>query len=232
MKYHNLFYNPHFAPMDTAAAFDASFKAKYGKSYLAAEDEMRDTMFPRVWRIFHLLGEREDFTLLDYGTAYGTFLTCLYPTWRGVGVEKVAALVRRAVVLGRDVHLSTPTFFNTVRCDVFTAWNVIEHVPNLAEFFGHVRASLVRGGLLCISTPNAAGGFFRFRRDEYEKADAADHVWHFTPRSLKRLLESEGFKVVKVVVTGHHPARWGGALWLSKLLRLGDTFECYCRRKT
>ena len=233
MKYHKLFYNPNARPMTTKKQFDDSFKAKYGKTYIEAEADMAEVMRPRVLRILEIT-KLWDLTLLDFGTAYGAFLSCLPPDWIGYGIEKIPAIAKKAQDMGRKVYsCDGKSDINKLigGVHVFTAWNVIEHLDNLGEFFDIAGLFLRPDGLLCISTPNSAGGTFRFRRDEYERADAGDHYWHFTPKSLKRLLEAEGYEVVKTVITGHHPSRWGGAMFLSKLLRLGDTFETYARRR-
>lgn len=234
MKYHKLFYNPTAVTMDTKKEFDDSFKAKYGKTYIEAEDDIRDAMFPRVCRLLHLAPSKP-LDILDFGTAYGTFLVSLLPEWRGYGVEKIPGIVKAAQKLGRDVYHLKDLYDLALEkgpFDAVTAWNVIEHIDDVGAFIYAAKSMVKKGGLLCISTPNAAGGYFRFRRAEYETEDAGDHFWHFTPRTLRGILEDAGFAVVQTVITGHHPERWRGTMFLSKLFGLGDTFEMYARRRT
>ena len=67
-----------------------------------------------------------------------------------------------------------------------------------------------------------------------------DHYTVWSPRCTAGILERYGFRLRKVVVTGHHGERfpWPGQLSpdsaiasgfsrLSRLLNLGDTFEAY-----
>lgn len=225
-----IWHNPSPTPCTTGADFDALYRAKYGKGYLEAEVEMRRVMMPRVNRIRGLAGD--DISLIDVGTNYGTFLTCLPPAWRAFGIEPMKGVAGYAYKkLKRQVMAGTTRNLVPKSANVVTAWNVIEHVENVVGFLFNIKIALEPGGLLCISTPNAAGGFFRFRRAEYEAADDPSHVWAFSPRTLKNLLKLFGFKIERVVITGHHPERWGGTMFLSKLFRLGDTFECYARKE-
>jgi len=67
-----------------------------------------------------------------------------------------------------------------------------------------------------------------------------DHYTVWSPKITAGILQRYGFRLNKVVVTGHHGERfpWPGHLdseslvalgfaALSRLLRLGDTFEAY-----
>jgi hypothetical protein len=75
------------------------------------------------------------------------------------------------------------------------------------------------------------------------KNSPPDHFTVWSPRTCKKILEQYGFRIYKIVVTGHHPERfpfWGrflrpgkkGPLYrllflISRIFRLGDTFEVY-----
>jgi SAM-dependent methyltransferase len=228
--YLGIWHNPSPTPCTTAADFDALFRAKYGKGYLEAELDMRWVMLPRVFRITSLMKDG-DVSLIDVGTCYGTFLTCLPPAWRAYGIEPMKGIAGYAYnKLHRQVMAGTTRNIVPKSANVVTAWNVIEHVEDVTAFLYDIKKALEPGGLLCISTPNASGGFFRFRRAEYEAADDPSHVWAFSPRTLKKLLKSFGFKIERVVITGHHPERYGRAMWVSRLFKLGDTFETFARK--
>jgi len=219
-----------FKEMRTKNQFDASFHAKYGRDYTESSDAIHDVMSPRIRRIIRYLGNTHPVTLVDIGTAYGTFLTLLPGQWRGLGLEKLRDIADYAnTKLGRPVYNGDAATFRHP-CDVVTMWHVIEHIPDLFAALANIRENLLPGGLLCIATPNAHGGYFRFRRKEYEAQDDPSHVWIFSPGLLRQILKENGFEVLETVITGHHPERWGGAMWLSKLFRLGDTFEIYARK--
>ncbi|WP_295799298.1 hypothetical protein [uncultured Treponema sp.] len=73
----------------------------------------------------------------------------------------------------------------------------------------------------------------------------SDHYTIWETKCAKKILRKYGFKVVKVVSTGIHPERFPLAKkmkWTSKslpmkvladlckVLKLGDTFEVYCKK--
>jgi hypothetical protein len=73
MKIPQTFFTSNGRPMDTKKEFDDSFKAKYGKTYIEAEDDIRDAMF-RGCADFCIWHRRNRWIFWDFGTAYGTFL--------------------------------------------------------------------------------------------------------------------------------------------------------------
>ena len=73
-----------------------------------------------------------------------------------------------------------------------------------------------------------------------------DHYTIWEPSKAAKILKKYGFEVLKIVSTGHHPERFpeikktnakpGGMFWKmidlkSRQMKLGDTFEIYCRKK-
>jgi hypothetical protein len=223
-----IWHNGRSVKVETAQDFNDLFSAKYHSTYLQEERFMRRVMRPRVEIIKKLVGPGKK-RLVDIGTAYGTFLTCLPQEWQGCGFEPVGEIATHAYNLGRMVFKGSSTV-HLCPCQIVTMWNVIEHISDLWGTMANIERNLEPGGILGICTPNASGGFFRYRRDLYEAQDDPSHIWVFEPKSLKKLVEGYGFKVVKTVITGHHPSRWGGSMFRSKLFGLGDTFEIYARR--
>jgi 2-polyprenyl-3-methyl-5-hydroxy-6-metoxy-1,4-benzoquinol methylase len=236
MKYfktgpYGVYYNPIPYKVMNAEEFNQQFTHKYGADYLSSEADMMKVMLPRVERI-EKLNTRKAPKLLDIGTCYGTFLQCLSADWEACGFEANKEIANHAaIILKRDVwHGYAESFRVPCLLDIVTMWNVIEHLEDPEAALLNINRYMSKGGLLCISTPNADGGYFKYRREAYEITDDPSHIWVFSPRTLGAMLEEYGFKVVKVVITGHHPERWGGIKLWSKLFRLGDTFEIYARK--
>jgi hypothetical protein len=103
-----------------------------------------------------------------------------------------------------------------------------------------VNRLLKPGGVFAFSTPNAAGISGRKNRSDFLRNSPPDHYTVWTPRAARGILRRHGFRLKRVVVTGHHGERFpwpgrldtdsalaGGFTALSRLLRLGDTFEAY-----
>jgi 2-polyprenyl-3-methyl-5-hydroxy-6-metoxy-1,4-benzoquinol methylase len=104
-------------------------------------------------------------------------------------------------------------------------WYVIEHLTGLRAALAQVNALLEPGGVFAFSTPSFAGISRRKSLTAFLRNSPGDHWTIWDPRRCKKMLAAYGFKVKKIVVTGHHPERFNKMI--SRVLGLGDTFECY-----
>ena len=100
---------------------------------------------------------------------------------------------------------------------------------------------LRKGGVFAFSTPSAQGVSGRFNTQSFFQNSPADHYTLWEPSTCANILRRYGFKVQKIVSTGHHPERFprmsgkkkSGFMFkvysaASKFFSLGDTFEVYC----
>jgi 2-polyprenyl-3-methyl-5-hydroxy-6-metoxy-1,4-benzoquinol methylase len=188
--------------------------------------------------------------LLDVGCAYGPFLQAAAEQgFRAHGLDVAPEAVRHVreqlgIPCGvgdfaeeeglREIEGAERGF------DVITMWYVIEHFPDAGAVLRRVNSLLPKGGVFAFSTPNSAGVSGRKNRTRFLKDSPQDHYTIWAPRRTAGILERYGFRLRGVAVTGHHGERfpWPGRLSpdsaiasgfsaLSRLLRLGDTFEAY-----
>ena len=131
--------------------------------------------------------------VLDVGCSQGLLLDHLQlPGWQLTGVEpsrEAAALARRRGidVMEGFIEMAAlqPEAFDVVLCMA-----TLEHVYDLASTMDKIFRSLKPGGLLFVEVPNSLtpvpqiAEFFSF-----------EHLSHFTPSTLKRLLNTHGFDV-------------------------------------
>jgi hypothetical protein len=119
-------------------------------------------------------------------------------------------------------------------------WYVIEHFTDVREALQTARVLLKQGGVFAFSTPSGGGISGRKNRGAFLEKSPADHWTIWDPRQVKQQLDRLGFEVKKIVVTGHHAERFpqwtqflGKTLLLkiSKICKLGDTFEVYAVKK-
>jgi 2-polyprenyl-3-methyl-5-hydroxy-6-metoxy-1,4-benzoquinol methylase len=125
---------------------------------------------------------------------------------------------------------------------VLSLWYVIEHFREPGLALKEANRLLKPGGALAFSTPSFRGVSGRISPRTFLENSPADHWTVWSPGICRRLLKRAGFSLKKTVVTGHHPERFplAGALFkkregplyglfllLSRLFRLGDTFEVY-----
>ena len=237
----------------TEAYFFENYKKQYGKTYLEDFPNLTAMARRRLALIKRLLGNGSRGSLLDIGCAYGAFLASA----AGEGFTDCAGIDVSAdaieYVRGKLKLNAAQGFFPQAEppggprsFDVITLWYVIEHFENVKTIVERIHGLLNPGGVFAFSTPNSSGISGRFSLKKFLEKSPADHWTVWDARRVKKVLRRFGFAVKKVVVTGHHPERFpfcsrlaGGrgfvynaVLFLSRLLRLGDTFEVYAKSAT
>lgn len=83
--------------------------------------------------------------------------------------------------------------------DVVTLRHVIEHFPEPLSAMEKIRRTLKPGGEILILAPNfrSVEAMFLFREKWYN-IDAPRHLFHYTPATMRKLLEKTGFQVEKI----------------------------------
>jgi 2-polyprenyl-3-methyl-5-hydroxy-6-metoxy-1,4-benzoquinol methylase len=222
------------------------YKTQYGKTYL--EDFPNLTLMAKSrLEIIKGIGSGERGTLLDIGCAYGPFLAAAreegFIPFGIDPVEDAVQYIRKEldITAVRGFFPNCPLPSNEPY-DVITLWYVIEHFNDCYSAFKEISKILKPGGILAFSTPSISGISGRSSHKNFLFKSPADHFTVWSPRMCKKALSLSGFKVKKIVSTGHHPERfpfWGKLakgkksllywplLGISKLFGLGDTFEVY-----
>ena len=132
--------------------------------------------------------------LLDLGCGSGSFLRELRrdPRWRGVGCDLSRAALAQAAGQGLPVWLGDLTAARGP-LDAATLWEVLEHLPDPLAALRELRRLLRPGGLLLLSTPNAASLQAAAWGPWWAGWDPPRHLHLFTPRTLARALVAAGF---------------------------------------
>jgi ubiquinone/menaquinone biosynthesis C-methylase UbiE len=143
---------------------------------------------------------RASLAVLDVGSNRGSFaralldaapkaaLTALEPDERYA--DSSAGLERTELVQARTEH----TRFDDARFDIVHSCHTIEHLGEpFAALIDHARV-LKDGGLLVIDAPNTAllGG-----EDIVEEWFIDKHLFHFSARTLARMIEAAGFTIIE-----------------------------------
>jgi 2-polyprenyl-3-methyl-5-hydroxy-6-metoxy-1,4-benzoquinol methylase len=130
--------------------------------------------------------------------------------------------------------------------DAVTLWFVIEHFTDCVNVLTAIKDIIKPGGIFAFSTPSFSGISGQTNLPKFLSASPADHYTVWSPGMCRKALRLAGFKVKKIVIAGHHPERFpllgkfaksrkSPVYWLlfaiSKLFRLGDTFEVYAVKK-
>jgi 2-polyprenyl-3-methyl-5-hydroxy-6-metoxy-1,4-benzoquinol methylase len=251
--------------------FFDDYKKQYGRTYLEDFPQLERAGATRAGRILELLdhGTRKAEPIsagtgagttngkpkpriLDIGCAYGPFLAAARSAgFEPFGLDPAEEAVR---FVSEELGISA-TVGAFPDCDPFSLsggslfdavslWYVIEHFLDLGAALEAVAGALRSGGVLAFSTPSLSGISGRARFGDFLEKSPVDHWTIWEPGRTGRLLERFGFKLEKIVVTGHHPERFPGlanarsdglprrlASAASRIFGLGDTFEAYAVKK-
>ena len=238
--------------------FFEEYRKQYGRTYLEDYQSIRKVGLRRARRMLKLLRPRVTRRdsqghprLLDVGCAYGPFMDAARRTgFRVMGVDVASAAVgyvrntlRFPAIQGSIEDAALRGRWKPASLDGVAMWYVIEHLDEVRTVLRWVAEVVRPGGVLAFATPNGRGISALKDRRAFLRNSPADHVTVWTPLVTRRVLRRFGFRTVRTVVTGHHPERFPGCarvrrgsllyrvlLEISRMLRLGDTFEVYARR--
>jgi len=231
--------------------FFESYKRQYGKTYLEDFENIKAQGKRRLKIInsFFPAKKTEERTLLDIGCAYGPFLSAAREEgFSPSGIDPAQDAIRYVqeelaipAVAGFFPNSQLPTPNSPT---VITLWFVIEHFTDCADVLAAIKKILKPEGLLAFSTPSFSGISGRSSLRRFLSASPADHYTIWSPVMCKKALALYGFKIKKTVSIGHHPERfpllgkfakskksplYWPLLAISKIFKLGDSFEVYAQ---
>jgi 2-polyprenyl-3-methyl-5-hydroxy-6-metoxy-1,4-benzoquinol methylase len=131
--------------------------------------------------------------LLDVGCGNGVTLRAFAQLggWTLHGLElhdrNLASL--SAIAGFQTLHTCAPEELSE-SFDLITVIHALEHFPDPCTSLRQLRSRLQRGGALFVQVPNAAANPFDYV--------VADHLCHFSPRTIEVLLQRAGFRRIKV----------------------------------
>ena len=139
--------------------------------------------------------------VLDIGCGYGYFLAACrergYEVW---GIDLSESAARHAgerLDLPVSVGELTDVKLPPSRFDVVTMWHFLEHCTDPKQAILTATGWLKADGILVVDVPNHEGTDAIKTWPEWVGWDLPYHMYHFTPRTLEKLLEVCGFYVTK-----------------------------------
>ena len=139
--------------------------------------------------------------ILDIGCGTGAFLhtmkTCC---WEITGLEPdETARVKAKTLYGIEPQPSN-TIFNLPNnsYDAITMWHVLEHVHQLHEYVGQLKNLLTKKGKIFIAVPNYTSYDAQYYGQFWAAYDVPRHLYHFSPTSMKNLVEQNGLTIKKI----------------------------------
>jgi ubiquinone/menaquinone biosynthesis C-methylase UbiE len=202
-----------------------------------------------------LTGPPDGRSLLDVGCYTGVFVEIAASHgWDAWGVEPSRWAVDEALKQGLHVVQGTLETANLPQTyfDVVTMWDVIEHLANPKRALEHAYRLLKPGGLVVLHTIDIDSFFARVMGARWPWLMEM-HVYYFSRRTLRAMLERCGFRVISDRPQGRYlrlgylmnrvaaliplvgrPAEWLVTQlgWRGRAVRvnLGDLFTAYARK--
>ena len=172
------------------------YRSLYNGSELATEDFFNDQVL-RGNRLHAFLSSRiqlRDKIILEVGVGAGGILSALCQSGAtGIGCDFGESYLDYAKTKGLEVRIGDLTTFSDKSADIIVYSHVLEHVSDLKHEFVEIRRVLKSGGYLLVNVPGVysihrdyAGDFLQYLQNA--------HLFHFTKRSLRRLMNQNGFK--------------------------------------
>lgn len=149
--------------------------------------------------------------ILDVGASSGFFLKKIkeHKNWIGYGIEYSENALKEVKKSGLNIKVGeiTNVDFPDNYFDVVTMHSVLEHIPDLVNTVRAVRKKLKKRGLFVFNVPNISS----FESALYKLLNKTfagfifEHIYYFTPKSVKILLENNGFEIL--FITSRHYSR-------------------------
>lgn len=134
-------------------------------------------------------------SMLDIGCGYGFWMKFCQD--RGIDVygldssPEVVGWARKNLALTVE-NISLEEFNSGRNYDTIVLCDILEHLVSPNQQLKKIRDMLSKDGLIYIQVPNVLG----FKLPPGHGHGLPHHLWQFSYRSLKRLLEKNGFKVL------------------------------------
>ena len=139
-------------------------------------------------------------SLFDLGAGWGHFMLA----GKELGYEVYGIEISEQPYLYCVNDLKLPVdhidFFKmdeTKKFDVLTMWDVLEHIDKADAFLDKCNKVVKPGGYLFLQVPQIDSYFAKRHKDNW-KMMGLDHVNYFSKKTITKILEANGFEVVKI----------------------------------
>lgn len=137
---------------------------------------------------------------LDIGAGTGAFVQYMNRQgWQSRGIEPDDG-ARQLALTHHQTSLLPAEAFQTLPADSIDAismWHVLEHVHRLHSYMERINKLLKASGKLFIAVPNYTSYDGMIYKENWAAYDVPRHLYHFSPASMRYLLDANGFKLIR-----------------------------------
>ncbi|MFA4941342.1 MAG: class I SAM-dependent methyltransferase [Patescibacteria group bacterium] len=187
-------YNKEYFKKETGSSFGYS-------DYDKDKEPMRNIFISYIKKIENLV---EDRNIFDIGAATGYFLDLAKERgWRTAGTEisdyaaSVAGKRGHRISCGKFPEMKIEEKFGAI-----TMWDVLEHLDNPIEYLRAANKILMKDGRLIVNTINRESLWARIFGKRWHSLVPPEHLFYYSPKGLKILLEEAGFEIEESGTSG------------------------------
>jgi 2-polyprenyl-3-methyl-5-hydroxy-6-metoxy-1,4-benzoquinol methylase len=178
----------------------------YAQDYLAQAPQHRSLAQRRLKQIEQQIPHKG--TVLDLGCAVGFFLDeAQKHGWQSLGIE-ISATMRTYAQTQFGLHIVEQAEALSLQAnslDCISMWEYIEHLPQPNQAIAQAANWLRPGGMLAISTPNTGYWLAQHQPEQWREFKPPAHLGFFTEKTLRHILEQNGFRVKIIRTTACAP---------------------------
>lgn len=150
--------------------------------------------------------------LLDIGCGAGFFIDEAKKSgWKVTGIDsakKPVEYARQKLKLN-VIQKDFKEYKTHQRFDIVSLQQVIEHLSNPNDVLKKMRRLLRKDGIVCISTPNINSWLHKILKERFNYFIPPEHLIYYSPKTLRKVLEKNGFEVIRITSYGY-PMDLGG----------------------
>lgn len=175
----------------------------YIRNYTSREKELSGRFLKIIDMVEkHIKGGQ----LLDIGCGVGFFLKLMSRKarykWELFGVDTNKKLIEEASKKIKEVNFVNKNLddarFLEDKFDCITCFDVLEHDVKLNDTLVLIKLILKRRGLLFVQCPNYKSVMRILTGTDWDWLNLPDHIYHFNPDSLTKLLQKHGFSDIRL----------------------------------
>ena len=168
-------------------------------------DRNRENVYRKVAQ--YILRRKTCGTIMDVGCGSGAFLSRWFATqsWQKLGIDLSGesadiSSARGIQILGTTIGEAK---LESASVDVVTALDSFFYSPDPRNELAEIHRALKQDGLLILDLPTAVTSLLRLKASARLKSKIflakRDHLFYYSPRAARALLEDSGFRVLEIL---------------------------------